>query len=270
MTKIAILGTGHMGTPIARRLLGRGHPVTVWNRTAARAEPLVDAGARVAATPAEAVAGAELVIVMLTDAAAVDAALIGSGAAGALDRSAVVVQMSTIGPDETRAIVARLPAGVAFVDAPVGGSVGAAASGGLTVFAGGDDKAVERAEPVLRELGAVRRCGGVGAGSALKLVINTAMIASMAALRDTLLVAGAAGIDRGTALDVLSTGPLRDAIKRGTATGVSFAIALAAKDVRLATAAVTGAPVAAAVLGVLDAAPDQRADLAALITEDNR
>jgi 3-hydroxyisobutyrate dehydrogenase-like beta-hydroxyacid dehydrogenase len=283
MTRIAILGTGHMGAPIARRLLALGHPVTVWNRTAARVAPLAEAGARVAATPAEAVDGAEVVILMLSDGPAVEAALFGaiegrtdspaagasgangSGAVGRLDAGACVVQMSTIGPDEARAVAARLPVGVAFVDAPVGGSVAAAGSGGLTIFAGGDDAAIARAEPVLRELGTLRRCGAVGTGSALKLVVNTAMIGALAVLRDTLRVADAAGIDRDVALAVLATGPLAGAISRAGATGVSFAIALAAKDVRLSIRGVDDVPVAAAALHVLDAAPDQQADVAALI-----
>src|SRR6185369_6414104 len=129
------LGTGHMGAPIARRLLDTGHAVTVWNRSPARAaavNPDIPAGgdpapvARVAVTPAGAVREADVVLVMLTDAAAVGEVL--AEAAGGLRPGACVVQMSTIGPDETRAIAATLPAGVSYVDAPVGGSVDAAGS----------------------------------------------------------------------------------------------------------------------------------------------
>src|SRR5262245_57772934 len=114
-----------MGAPMARRLLATGHRVAVWNRTPDRAAPLGQAGAAVASTPGEAAAGADLVITMLTDADAVEAVLSSAG----LRPGALVAQMSTIGPDEVRAIAARLPEEVALLDAPVGGSVGAAEAG---------------------------------------------------------------------------------------------------------------------------------------------
>ncbi|GIG62284.1 hypothetical protein Lfu02_66560 [Longispora fulva] len=268
MTVIALLGTGHMGAPIARRLLGAGHQLTVWNRTPTRITALTALGARPAGTPSEAVAGAELVITMLTDAAAVDAVLFGpDGAAGTLAPGATLVDMSTIGPDAVRDLARRLPPGVDLVDAPVGGSVDAAAAGTLRVFAGGPDHAVDRVAPVLGALGTVRRCGPTGSGAALKLVLNTSLVTGLAALADTLAVAAAVGVDRDTALEVLAPGPLGGAIARGTATGASFAIALAAKDIDLALAALgdAPAPVARAASGTLHAAADQSADLATLV-----
>jgi 3-hydroxyisobutyrate dehydrogenase-like beta-hydroxyacid dehydrogenase len=122
MTSIAVLGTGHMGAPIARRLLATGHRVTVWNRTSSRASEVP--GAEVAASPAHAAREVEVAIVMVTDAAAVDAVLFGpGGAAAALRPGASVVQMSTIAPAEVRDVARRLPDGVDLVDAPVAGSV---------------------------------------------------------------------------------------------------------------------------------------------------
>lgn len=270
MKSIAVLGTGQMGTAIARRLLATGHRVTVWNRTRARAAALAEAGAGIGATPTETVAGADLVITMLTDAVAVEAALFGASPAVSAARPAVVVQMSTIGPDEVRRIATRLPGTVPFLDAPVGGSIGAAETGKLTIFAGGPDAVLELAEPVLRHLGTIRRCGPIGAGAALKLVANTAMVTALGALHDALAVADAVGVDRATALDLLAAGPLRGAVQRATATGASFAIFLAAKDVRLALREVRTAPVAAAALQLLHAAEDQTADVAALINLENR
>ncbi len=270
MTNIAVLGTGHMGAAIARRLLAAGHRVTVWNRTPSRAAALAEAGAVIAETPAKAVVEADLIITMLTDAAAVEAALFGPDTAvGAMRSGAIVVQMSTIGPDETRLVAARLPTAISFLDAPVGGSVGAVDAGKLTIFASGEDPVVEQAEPVLRGLGTVHHCGPVGTGTALKLVVNTAMITALGALHDTLAVASAVGIDRTLALDTLAAGPLNGAINRATNTGAKFALSLAAKDLRLALSDVRTAPIATAAVQLLDNAADQQADLASLIDLEN-
>jgi 3-hydroxyisobutyrate dehydrogenase len=271
MTSIAVLGTGQMGTAIARRLLASGHRVTAWNRTPATAAALAEAGAGVAATPAAAVAGADLVITMLTDAVAVEAVLFDpGGAAAAVRPGAVVVQMSTIGPDQVRAIAERLPGAVSLLDAPVGGSVGAVEAGTLTIFAGGSRAVLELAEPSLRDLGTIRHCGPVGAGAALKLVVNTALVTALGALHDTLAVADAVDVDRKVALDVLAAGPLGGAVRRATATGASFAISLAAKDARLALRDVRGAPVAAAASQLLHDAAEQSADVASLINLETR
>ena len=268
METIAVLGTGRMGTPICRRLLSAGHQVAVWNRTASRSERLVRAGARRADSPAAAVADADTVITVLSDAVAVDTVLFGpAGAASALRPGTCLVQMSTIGPEAVAELARRLPAEVHLIDAPVVGSVDAAQAGRLTVLAAGDPAAVDRAAPVLQALGTVRRCGALGAGSALKLVLNTALVTAMAALRDTVAVADAVGVDRSVALAALGTGPLGGAAKRATATGAWFPIALASKDITLALRHLGDrpAPVARAAARVLSAAPDQNADLSVLV-----
>jgi 3-hydroxyisobutyrate dehydrogenase-like beta-hydroxyacid dehydrogenase len=267
MTTIASLGLGRMGAAVAGRLLAAGHEVHVWNRTPDRAAPLVAAGARAAPTPAAAVRGAGVVIIMLTDAAAVTAVLSGpDGAEAGLAPGACLVQMSTIGPDEVRDLARRRPG---LVDAPVAGSVAEAAAGELIILAGGPDEAIDRAAPVLTALGTVRRCGGVGAGSALKLVLNTALVTAVAALADALAVADAAGVDRAAALDALAAGPLGGAVGRATATGASFPVALAAKDLGLARRQLgpAAAPLADAAALALAQVPDQSADLAALVTK---
>jgi 3-hydroxyisobutyrate dehydrogenase-like beta-hydroxyacid dehydrogenase len=269
MKIIAVLGTGHMGTPIARRLLGGGHRVTVWNRSPARCQPLAAEGAALAASPAAAVDGADVVILMLTDVSAVEAVLFGpDGAAAALRPGAVVAQMSTIGPAEVRAIADRLPAGVLFLDAPVGGSVNAAESGRLTIFAGGSADAVERAAAVLDQLGSVRHCGPIGAGAAIKLVANTGLVTALAGLHDALAVAASLGVDRQSALDVLGRGPLAGAVQRVGAPGAWFAVALAAKDARLALRHSTSSPALEAALALLQAAPDPDADVSGLVNAD--
>lgn len=268
MHTVAVLGTGQMGGAIAQRLLVARHAVAVWNRTSTRTGPLLRAGARPADTPAAAVAGADLVLIMLTDAAAVDAVLFGpDGAAPALKPGCSLVQMSTIGPGEVRALAARLPASVALVDAPVAGSVGAVRAGSLTVLAGGAEAVLDRVAPVLEALGTVRRCGPVGAGTALKLVLNTALVTSLGALADTLRVADAVGVDREVALDALTAGPLGGAVGRATKAGASFPIALADKDLRLALVELADrpSPVVHAAAQLLHRAPDRDADLAAIV-----
>lgn len=270
MKIIAVLGTGHMGTPIAHRLLAGGHRVTVWNRSPARSERLAANGATVAASPAAAVDGADVVIVMLTDAGAVETVLFGpDGAADAVRPGAVVVQMSTIGPDEVRAVAGRLPAGVSFLDAPVGGSVNAVEAGTLAIFAGGSADAMESAAPVLEQLGSVRHCGPIGAGAAVKLVANTGLVTAVAGLHDALAVAASLGVDRQTALEVLGRGPLASAVERVGAPGASFAVALAAKDARLALRSSTASPALQAALDLMKSAPDQDADLSSLLSADS-
>ena len=253
MAKIAVLGTGRMGAAIARRLLDTGHHVTVWNRTAGKTAPLVAAGARAAPTPA--VPGAEVVITMLTDAAAVRDVV----AAAALRPGSVLVEMSTIGPVAVREL--RVPDGVGLVDAPVLGSVAAAESGRLTVLAGGE---VDRALPILESLGTVRRCGGLGGGAALKLVANTALVTGLAALADTVAVARAAGVDVDIALSVVANGALGGAVTRAAATRAAFPIALAAKDLKLVLG-LASPPVVRAAAAILREAPDQAADLGTII-----
>ncbi|WP_285553681.1 NAD(P)-dependent oxidoreductase [Actinoplanes regularis] len=265
MTNIAVLGTGRMGSALAARLLATGHQVTVWNRTRTTSAPAVPA--IVADTPAAAVAAAEVVITMLTDGPAVSAVLFDGGAAAALRPGTVLVQMSTISPAETAAIAERLPVGVYFVDAPVGGSVDAAAAGTLALFAGGEPDAVERAEPVLNELGTVRRCGRAGSGSAVKLMQNTAMLTALGGLHDTLALAAGLGVERELALDLLASGPLGTALRRAASTTADFPVALAVKDLRLTHA---DTPVVAATLRLLRAVPEQSADLAALINLEDR
>lgn len=264
MAAVAVLGLGHMGASMARRLLATGHQVSVWNRTA---RP-VDAGAAVATSPAEAVREADVVFTMLADAAAVDAVLFGpDGAAEALRPGSVVVQTSTIGLDDVRALASRLPTGVSLVDAPVAGSVGAAEAGQLILLVGGDDETLDRVTPVLTALGTVQRCGALGAGTALKLVLNTALITSLAALADVLAVAAAVGVDETVALDALADGALGGAVARARRTDAAFSIALAGKDVDLARHELGDrpAPVVHATADALRARPDQTADIATLV-----
>jgi 3-hydroxyisobutyrate dehydrogenase len=257
-----------MGTAITARLVDRGHRVAVWNRTVDRTAVAVAAGARAAPTPAAAVAGADVVITMLTDAAAVTSVLCGpDGAAAALRPGAAVVEMSTIGPAAVRALADRIP-GVTLVDAPVGGSIGAAAAGTLTIFTGGSADAVAVVEPVLTDLGQIRHCGPLGSGAAVKLVLNTALATGVTALADTLAVAAAVGVDATVALDVLRASALSGTVER-VAGGGAFTVALAAKDLDLALSVVDGqpAPLARAAAAALAAVGDPSAELVSIVSQ---
>lgn len=255
MTQIAFLGLGAMGTPMAQRLLAAGHDVTVWNRTASRAEALRASGARVAATPSAAVRDAEVVVTMLADPAAVESVV--GDFASALRPDALLLEMSTIGPDAIRRVRALIPSGVAMVDAPVMGSVDRAASGELMVLAGGD---VDRGEAILANFGTVTRCGELGGGSARKLVLINAIIAGVAVVGEALALADRLGVP--DAQEVLAASPLGPLVGRAFATGVDFSIAMAAKDLALA-GELLDLPVLRAAREALLSAPDQDADLGA-------
>ncbi|MET9951684.1 NAD(P)-dependent oxidoreductase [Streptomyces sp. NPDC006339] len=249
--RIAFLGLGAMGRPMARRLLDAGHPLTVWNRTPGKADDLVAAGAVRAATPAEAVADADIVLTMLADPAA--ALAVADTMIPALRPGTHWIDTSTVGPDTVRELAGRLPEGVTLIDAPVMGSVDRAATGDLLVFAGGDTTPVAA---VLERLGTVTACGGPGTGAALKLVLINAVIGGVALIGEALTLADSLGLPRDLALRTLGAGPLAGAVGRATATGVHFPVALAAKDVALATGATTAKlPVLEAVHEALTADP---------------
>ncbi len=183
MAKIGFLGLGEMGTPMARRLLRAGHDMVVWNRSPERTMPLVHEGAAVAPSPARAATGADFVITMLATPEALEQVLFGTGQlAPALSRGQVLIDMSTVGPDEVRSAAARLPKGVSLVDAPVRGSVPLAESGRLEVFVGATDEDYERVRPILEALGSVRHTGGPGSGAEMKLVANLVLGAAIVTL----------------------------------------------------------------------------------------
>jgi len=236
--RVAVLGTGKMGGAMARRLEAEGHELTLWNRTRERAEAL--RVGRVAATPAEAAASADIVISMLTDADAVRAAYLGEKGVLKAARGQVFIEMSTAGPDVAKELAPLIErAGAQFVEAPVLGSVGAVESGNLIVLAAGREEAIERARPVLQALGEVRRVGDIGSAASLKLVANS-MLASVSALAAELLAAGASvGLNREEVFWVIARiAPVLNQRKAGFVEHryepVTFALRDAVKDVRLA------------------------------------
>src|SRR5215472_14538183 len=154
MTAVAVVGLGAMGSRLAARLLAAGHEVIVWNRSAAKTEPLAESGAIPAATPAEAASRAEVLITMVADPAALWAVTEGpDGVAAGAGASLTVVEMSTVGPAAVARLASALPPATALVDAPVLGSLAEAESGSLVIFAGGAARHVERVSPVLAAVG---------------------------------------------------------------------------------------------------------------------
>ena len=198
--RVGLAGTGRMGSAVALRLLECGHDVTVHNRTAVHAAPLLAGGAAWADTPADLVAGADVVItVLLDDRAVLDvyAALLSSGAEGR-----TFVDMSTVRTATTLRIRDAVEAaGARLVDAPVAGPPQAARAGRLLVLAGGD---VEPVAPLLEAIGRrVVRLGPTGAGATMKLVLMTSMAVYFAGLAEALAIGSQVGLELETMLDVI-------------------------------------------------------------------
>jgi 3-hydroxyisobutyrate dehydrogenase-like beta-hydroxyacid dehydrogenase len=240
MARIGFLGLGEMGTPMASRLLHAGHDVNVWNRTAARAAALAQQGAAVASSPAKAAAGANFVITMLATPEALEEVLFGTaGLAPALSTGQVLIDMSTVGPDEIRSVAARMPKGVSLVDAPVRGSLPQATSGRLDIFVGATDETYERVRPILESLGSVKHVGGQGSGAAMKLVANLALGAAIVALGEALSLGESLALERSVLLDALADSPIGPIVAAKRANiesdrfAPSFKLQLAAKDLKL-------------------------------------
>jgi 3-hydroxyisobutyrate dehydrogenase-like beta-hydroxyacid dehydrogenase len=240
MAKIGFLGLGEMGTPMAVRLLRGGHQLTVWNRSPKRTVALANDGAIVASSPANAAAGADVIITMLATPEALEQVLFGSeGLAAALSAGQLLIDMSTVGPDEVRSAAARLPHGAAIVDAPVRGSVPQATSGKLEVFVGATREQYERVRPILELLGTVRHAGGPGSGAAMKLVANLVLGAAIVTLGEALALGDALELKPDLVLDVLADSPIGPIVKAkrvNIETGdfsPSFKLRHAAKDLRL-------------------------------------
>lgn len=260
MPAVAVLGLGRMGSAMARALAGGGLDLVVWNRSAERAEVVAaDLGARVAASPAEGAAGADVAITMLADGAAVASVWDGpDGVLAGAREGSVLVDMSTVPPETLRAYAERArEAGAGILDAPVSGSVSLAETGKLTIMAGGEAEALERARPVLDRLAQqVFHMGPLGSGHAMKLAVNGVIFSLNNALSEALVLAERAGIERSRAYDVLAASAAgapfvsykRDAFLDPDGAPVAFSLELAAKDLDLITAFADqlGVPVAQA------------------------
>lgn len=260
-TRIAVLGTGLMGLPMAARLADAGFEVSVWNRTRAKAEPLSERGASIADTPSAAVRDAQICITMLTDADAVAAAMDGpDGALTALSEGAVWVQMSTVGEQGWQQLAGLAErAGVTIVDAPVLGTRKPAEDGTLRILAAGPADAMTRCQPVFDVLGAVLPgLGPAGNGSMLKLAVNSWLLAITDATATAVTLASAFGLDphlflnaiEGTASDCAYAHVKGEAMLTQSF-AASFSAAAAAKDAHLVADAAARRPVDTAVIDAI-------------------
>src|SRR5438093_2521909 len=239
MATVGVVGLGAMGSRIARRLADAGHELVVWNRDPAKAEPLVTAGAVVAASPADVARRVEAVITMVADPRAlVDVTEGPEGVVAGVGENTAVIQMSTVGP-ESISRLASLLSDDALLDSPVLGSVSEVEAGTLNVFVGGEPELVERWTPLLSTLGTILHVGPVGAGTAAKLVANTTLVGLIGVLGEALALADGLGLSREAAFEVLGKTALADQAERRRPAVESseypprFALYLARKDADL-------------------------------------
>jgi 3-hydroxyisobutyrate dehydrogenase len=270
---IGVAGVGRMGSAIALRLLEVGHQVSVWNRSASKTSPLVEAGAQLAATPKVLADAADVVLTILTNAAAQAAVYDGvEGALAGKVRGKLVIDMSTVQPAEETALAAKVRAqGAAFVECPVGGTTGPARQGKLLGLAGGNAADVARAKGILDQLcRRVEHVGPIGAGASMKLAINLPLLVAYQALGEAYVLCRHVGADPKWLMELFSDtsgapnvlkvrGPaVAEALAGGDGIAPAFDVDSIRKDLRtmIAEAATLGAelPLAERTLAVYDEA----------------
>jgi 3-hydroxyisobutyrate dehydrogenase len=244
---ISIAGIGKMGAAIAQRLMEVGHQVTVWNRSPDKTKPVVDAGATLAATPAELASKADAVITMLTDAAAIDAVYNGpSGLLSGDVKGKLFIEMSTVPPSVPVALAEKVRAkGAALVECPVGGSTGPARQGKLLGLMGASPEDAARARPILDQLcRRIEHAGPVGSGAILKFTVNMPLMIYWQALGEALALCRSLNLEPERLMDMLSetsgaatvlkvrAGGIASMLKGGDGGPVTFNVDGAIKDLR--------------------------------------
>ena len=212
MQRIGFIGIGLMGQHMARRVLLGGYPLTIWNRTKDKARPLLEAGAAWADSPRAVAQVSDMVITMVTDSAASEQVATGPG--GVLEGAhpgLVLIDMSSITPETSRAIAERAAAcGVAMLDAPVTGAPRVAADGKLGIMVGGSRETFEHCRPLLQTMGVKIVYAGLnGMGSTLKLVNNLILGVAIHASAEALVLAAKAGLDPQAVIEITSVGGAR-------------------------------------------------------------
>lgn len=238
--RVAFMGLGIMGRPMAGNLVRGGHEVTVWNRTPGKDVE----GAQSAGTPAQAAEGAEVVWICVSDTAAVERVLFGeSGAAYTLAEGAIVVDSSTISPSATRGFAQRLESrAVRYVDAPMTGSKVAAEAGTLIFIAGGEEAILEKLHPLFQSMGKqVFRMGETGKGQSAKLAMNLQIALIYEGFAEGLTLAKKMGVDPETILPLVQASMVKSGVVEYKAPFVlrrdfspNFPLRLMHKDLRLA------------------------------------
>jgi 3-hydroxyisobutyrate dehydrogenase-like beta-hydroxyacid dehydrogenase len=203
---VGFIGMGHMGGAMAKRLIEAGYPLTVYDRTRARAEEIAQQGAAVAATPKDLAAQCEVVMLCVTDDAAQQHLMFGpDGALAAIRNGASVIDLSTVSPSASRRLsAAAREQGAEMLDAAVSGSVPLVEQGNLVIFVGGEQETYQRRRPLLEPLGSsIFYMGASGSGTTMKLVANTLLGLGMQALAEAITLGEKAGLEKDTLLDVL-------------------------------------------------------------------
>lgn len=212
MQTVGFIGLGLMGVPMAKRILGAGFPLTVWNRTPEKAESVLEAGAKWAGSPKEVALASDVVVTMVTDSQAVLAVTCGpKGLLEGAHPGLILIDMSTIEPATTKAVASRAAAvGVEMLDAPVVGTTPQAEQGTLGILAGGPVETLEKARPVLSALGQkIVHVGPIGSGITVKLINQIVFAVVMEVNAEAMVLAQKAGIDPQKLLEVLSAGGAR-------------------------------------------------------------
>ena len=198
MKRIGFIGLGLMGTGMSKNLLKAGYPVTVWNRTASKMEPLVEAGAKAAGSPREVAENSDVVIGIVTDSPDVEQVLLGpDGVIHGAREGMICIDMSTISPITTREISAKLAEkGVKMLDAPVSGGVIGANNGTLSIMVGGDEGVFDECLPIFEAMGkTITLVGGIGDGQVTKAVNQILVGTTMLGVAEALVFAKKAGVD---------------------------------------------------------------------------
>ncbi|MGD2200043.1 MAG: NAD(P)-dependent oxidoreductase [Candidatus Bathyarchaeota archaeon] len=198
MKKIGFIGLGLMGSGMSMNLIKAGFPVTVWNRTASKMDPLVEAGAKAAASPKEVAEASEIILSIVTDSPDVEEVIMGSkGVIHGASTGDIVIDMSTISPAVTRDIAERLgEKGVRMLDAPVSGGAIGAQNGTLSIMVGGDPETFNEALPVFEAMGkTITHVGGNGMGQTVKLVNQILVGTAMLGVAEALMFAKKSGAD---------------------------------------------------------------------------
>jgi 3-hydroxyisobutyrate dehydrogenase-like beta-hydroxyacid dehydrogenase len=203
---LGFIGLGAMGQLIVPRLMEAGHSVTGWNRSRDKAETLLEQGMRWADTPQEVAAQSDLVFSIVTDAKAVKACALGEdGILAGIKPGAIYIDMSTIEPDESRAVAAEFKKrGATMLDGPISGSPVTVKAGNASVMIGGDEEAFERAKPVLLAIGPkVTRIGGNGLACQMKIAVNLLLMVEVIAFGEAVALAEKGGVGRDAAVDAI-------------------------------------------------------------------
>jgi 3-hydroxyisobutyrate dehydrogenase-like beta-hydroxyacid dehydrogenase len=203
---LGFIGLGAMGQLIVPRLMEAGHSVTGWNRSRDKAETLLEQGMRWADTPHEVAAQSDLVFSIVTDAKAVKACALGEdGILAGIKPGAIYIDMSTIEPDESRAVAAEFKKrGATMLDGPISGSPVTVKAGNASVMIGGDEEAFERAKPVLLAIGPkVTRIGGNGLACQMKIAVNLLLMVEVIAFGEAVALAEKGGVGRDAAVDAI-------------------------------------------------------------------